>query len=72
MTLGGWDAPWGIEYRIDYLNALLLLIISAVSTVVLFAAHTSIQEEIPEDRHTLFYILYLLSLAGMLGIVATG
>ena len=69
--LGGWDAPWGIEYRIDQLNAFLLLIISAISTVVLFAAHTSIQYEIPEDRHTLFYILYLLSLAGMLGIVAT-
>ena len=69
--LGGWDAPWGIEYRIDQLNALLLLIISGVSTVVLLAAHTSIQKEIPEDRHTLFYVLYLLSLAGMLGIVAT-
>jgi multicomponent Na+:H+ antiporter subunit D len=70
--LGGWDAPWGIEYRIDQLNAFLLLIISAISTVVLFAAHTSIQKEIPADRHTLFYVLYLLSLAGMLGIVATG
>ena len=69
--LGGWDAPWGIEYRIDQLNALLLLIISAISTVVLFSAHTSIEKEIPADRHSLFYILYLLSLAGMLGIVAT-
>ena len=69
--LGGWEAPWGIEYRIDQLNALLLLIISALSTVVLFAAQTSIEKEIPADRHTLFYILYLLSLAGMLGIVAT-
>lgn len=70
--LGGWEAPWGIEYRIDQLNALLLLIISGVSTVVLIAAHASIQAEIPADRHQLFYILYLLSLAGMLGIVATG
>ncbi|MFW2438115.1 MAG: monovalent cation/H+ antiporter subunit D family protein [Arenicellales bacterium] len=70
--LGGWDAPWGIEYRIDQLNAFLLLIISAISTVVLLAAHTSIRQEIPADRHTLFYILYLLCLAGMLGIVATG
>jgi multicomponent Na+:H+ antiporter subunit D len=70
--MGGWDAPWGIEYRIDQLNAFLLLIISSISTVVLFAAHTSIRDEIPADRHTLFYILYLLSLAGMLGIVATG
>ncbi len=70
--LGGWEAPWGIEYRIDQLNALVLLIITALSTVVLFAAHTSIEKEIPADRHTLFYVLYLLTLSGMLGIVATG
>jgi len=70
--LGGWEAPWGIEYRIDLLNAYLLLIISAMSTVVLIAAQTSIENEIPKDRHVLFYILYLLSLTGMLGIVATG
>lgn len=70
--LGGWSAPWGIEYRIDELNSYLLLIISAISTVILLAAHTSIEKEIPKDRHTFFYVLYLLSLAGMLGIVATG
>jgi len=70
--LGGWDAPWGIEYRIDELNAFLLLIITAISTVVLIAAQTSISKEIPEEKHTLFYTLYLLSLTGMLGIVATG
>ncbi|MDN3637975.1 monovalent cation/H+ antiporter subunit D family protein [Simiduia curdlanivorans] len=70
--LGGWQPPWGIEYRIDLLNAYLLLIISAISTVVLLAAQTSIETEIPKDKQTLFYILYLLSLTGMLGIVATG
>lgn len=70
--LGGWEAPWGIEYRIDKLNAFLALIISGISTVVLLAARTSIKKEIPEERHTLFYILYLLSLTGMLGIVTTG
>ncbi len=70
--MGGWAPPWGIEYRIDELNAILLLIISAISTVVLLAAQTSITAEISEDRHTIFYALYLLSLAGMLGIVSTG
>ncbi|TWX73447.1 monovalent cation/H+ antiporter subunit D family protein [Colwellia sp. C1TZA3] len=69
---GGWEAPWGIEYRIDKLNAFLLLIISAISTVVLIAAQTSIEKEIPKEKHTLFYVLYLLSLTGMLGIVSTG
>lgn len=70
--LGGWQAPWGIEYRIDTLNAFLLLIITAISTVVLFAAQTSIEKEIPKSKHTLFYVLYLLSLTGMLGIVSSG
>jgi len=70
--LGGWSPPWGIEYRIDELNAFLLLIISAISTIVLFAAQVSIEKEIPPNKHTLFYVLYLLSLTGMLGIVATG
>jgi multicomponent Na+:H+ antiporter subunit D len=70
--LGGWDAPWGIEYRIDKLNAFLLLIISGISTVVLIAAQSSISKEISKDKQTYFYVLYLLSLTGMLGIVATG
>jgi len=70
--LGGWQAPWGIEYRIDKLNAFVLLIITAISTIVLFAAQTSIEKEIPKNKHTYFYVLFLLSLTGMLGIVATG
>lgn len=70
--LGGWPAPWGIEYRIDKLNAYLLLIISSISAVVMMAAHTSLQKELNNNRHTNFYILYLLCLTGMLGIVSTG
>lgn len=71
-TLGGWDAPWGIEYRIDQLNAYVLVIVSAISTVVLVSAQTSIQNEIAPERQIYFYVAYLLCLAGMLGIVATG
>ena len=70
--MGGWNAPWGIEYRIDELNAFVLLIVSSIGAVVVLAAHTSIEKEIPEHRHTLFYVLYLVSLAGLLGVVATG
>lgn len=70
--LGGWPAPWGIEYKIDELNAFLLLIISSTSFCILLAAQASISKELDKDRHTFFYILYLLSLTGMLGILATG
>ncbi|MDH3636639.1 MAG: monovalent cation/H+ antiporter subunit D family protein, partial [Gammaproteobacteria bacterium] len=41
--MGGWSAPWGIEYRVDRLNAYLLLIVSSISTVVLLAARISIE-----------------------------
>ena len=71
-SLGGWQAPWGIEYRIDKLNAFLLLIITGISSVVLLAAQASLEKEIAKNKQTHFYILYLLSLAGMLGIVSTG
>jgi len=70
--LGGWEAPWGIEYRVDMLNAPLLVLISAISAVALIAARTSIENEIPENRHTFFYIAWLLCMAGLLGITATG
>lgn len=70
--LGGWAAPWGIEYRIDLLNSYLLLLVSAISTVVLLAAQTSVSKELPENRQTFFYTAYLLCLTGLLGILATG
>lgn len=69
--VGGWNAPWGIEYRIDHLSAYVLLIITAISTIVLLAAYTSLQRERIKERHSLFYVAYLLCLAGLLGIVAT-
>ena len=33
--LGGWAAPWGIEYRIDLLGAYVLLIVSAIAPLVM-------------------------------------
>lgn len=70
--LGGWDAPWGIEYRIDLLNAWVLFIVTALGSVVMAAARTSVAKELGENRQALFYTLYLLCFAGLLGIVATG
>lgn len=71
-ALGGWQAPWGIEYRIDLLNAWLLLIVSGSSTVALLAAQSSIDVEIAPEKQTIFFVAWLLCLAGLLGILATG
>lgn len=70
--MGGWEPPWGIEYYIDALNAFVLLIVTFIATIVMFAARTSVAAEIAEDRQPMFYTAYLLCLAGLLGITTTG
>jgi len=70
--LGGWEPPWGIEYRVDLANAFVLLIVAAIGAVVLPFAWRSVAAEIPEDKAHLFYSLYLLCLTGLLGIAVTG
>ncbi len=70
--LGGWSAPWGIEYRIDSLNALLLVLISAASVICLLYARLSVKQEVEKSRVYLFYCLWLLCLTGLLGICITG
>jgi multicomponent Na+:H+ antiporter subunit D len=70
--LGGWEPPWGIEYRIDLANAFVLLIVSSISAIILPFARASVVAEIPEDRVSLFYCMYLLCLTGLLGIAITG
>jgi len=70
--LGGWVAPWGIEYRIDRISALMLLIVSSIGSVVIVYARKSIEHEIPQDRIYLFYTMYLLCMTGLMGIAITG
>ncbi|MDA1089183.1 MAG: monovalent cation/H+ antiporter subunit D family protein [Proteobacteria bacterium] len=71
-SLGGWPAPWGIEYRIDLANAFMLVIVTLIGSVVMPYARASIKAEIEEPRIYLFYCMYLLNLAGLLGIAITG
>ncbi len=70
--MGGWAPPWGIEYRVDSVNAFVLLIVSIIGSVVMLSAARSVAAEIPGDRQPLFYTAYLLCLAGLLGIAITG
>lgn len=71
-TLGGWDAPLGIELRIDALAALMLLILTGTAALVSFYALKSVEKEIAEGKQVLFYSAFLLVFAGLIGISITG
>lgn len=69
---GGWAAPWGIVYRVDPLGAFVVLIVTAIAVVVFPYAKTSIEREIPKERHYLVYCMMLLCIAGLIGMAVTG
>ena len=71
-AIGGWAAPWGIEYRVDAVNAFILIIVTAISVVALMFAKTSVAQEVASDKQGLFYTAWLLCLTGLLGIAVTG
>ena len=70
--LGGWSPPWGIEYRIDALNALVALIVAGIGAITLPYALRSVADEIPRRQTPFFYAAFLLCFDGLLGITQTG
>ena len=71
-AIGNWPPPWGIEYRVDALNAFVLVLVSGLAAVVLPYSRASIEKEVRPQQHYLFYTMFALCLAGMLGMAITG
>jgi multicomponent Na+:H+ antiporter subunit D len=69
---GGWARPYGIEYRVDILNAFVLVVVSAMAAVIFSAGPGQARRAIPEGREYLFYAAALLCLTGLLGVTITG
>jgi multicomponent Na+:H+ antiporter subunit D len=70
--IGNWPPPWGIEYRIDALNAFVAVLVAGIAAVVLPYTRASIEAEVAPQQHYLFYTMFVLCLAGMLGMTVTG
>ena len=70
--LGGWKAPYGIEYVVDPLSAFFTTIVSGMAALAITYSPRSIEREIPESKHYLFHAAYLLCMTGLLGICVTG
>jgi multicomponent Na+:H+ antiporter subunit D len=69
--LGGWDPPWGIEYRVDYFNAIMLVLVSGLSMLVAVHSKKLVERELP-GKSALFWSLFILLITGLLGICITG
>lgn len=70
--LGNWPPPFGIEYRIDALNGLVLMLVAGISVVTTFYARRSVASEIAPEKLRGFYGAWLLCITGLLGITITG
>ena len=70
--VGNWAPPWGIEYRIDPVNAFVVFLVALIGSVVLLYAPRSVAAELPGVRANLFYASLLLSMTGLMGMTITG
>ncbi|MEM9716534.1 MAG: monovalent cation/H+ antiporter subunit D family protein [Pseudomonadota bacterium] len=71
-AMGGWAPPFGIEYRIDAANALVLSLISGIAVLIMPYCLGSLKHHISEKHHTLVYSTFLLAIMGLMGITITG
>lgn len=70
-NLGGWQRPFGIEFFVDSLNALVLVLISAVALVTAVHSIPMVERDF-KTRSIPFYILFLLLVTGLSGMTITG
>ncbi|MBE0467153.1 MAG: monovalent cation/H+ antiporter subunit D family protein [Candidatus Desulforudis sp.] len=69
--LAGWPPPWGIEYVVDPLAGGLNTLIAFLALVTLVYAGPYLEKRTPLEKGT-FYALFLLTVAGLMGMVITG
>ena len=71
-AMGGWAPPIGIEYRIDTVNAFLLVLVSIMGAAVALYAPRSVANEIAPEKQGWYFAMYLMCLCGLLGMAITG
>lgn len=71
-ALGGWAPPAGIEFRVDALNAMVLLLVSGVGFLTAVFSWPTVMAEIRKEKQNLFYAAYLICFCGLLGVAITG
>ena len=71
-AMGGWQPPLGIEFRIDALNGIILLLVCFIGLMASIFSWPTVQAEIATAKHPLFYSAYLICFTGLAGVAITG
>ena len=71
-ALGNWVPPLGIEYVIDKVSIITIIIISLISFVTTIFSCKIMPAEINSSSISKVYSLWLLAIAGLIGLVTTG
>ena len=71
-ALGNWVPPLGIEYLIDKVSIIPIIIIALISFLATFFASNIMPAEINNSSISKVYSLWLLAIAGLIGLVTTG
>ena len=69
--LGNWPPPLGIEYIIDKISIIPIMIISVIGLISTLFAHNFFTNEIDETLISKTYSLWLLAISGLMGLVTT-
>ncbi len=69
--LGGWTSPYGIELRIDLLNAVMLCLVNFISLISVLYGFYLNQKEVNKSKIPGLYSVFLLCLSGLLGILVS-
>lgn len=74
-AFGNWQAPVGIEYKLDFLNKPLIIFINIVILLLILFWHKLLKinviEYISNKRQNLFYAILLLAHTGYIGMLST-
>jgi len=71
-AMGGWAPPIGIEYHVDGLNAGMLVLIAAIGVLAALYGYECVEEELPKNKHALFFGAFLICFSGLMGVAITG
>ncbi len=67
--VGHFEAPWGNEIKIGYLESIMSIMFTSIATLIIWASFYSAEHEIIEKNLKLYYTLCGVLLASLLGIV---